>query len=98
MEEKRHTVELTQELIDRLQEVHDSFGDQKVVKTDDGHTIVFYHMQMECRNCGDRLHMDDMHRDEFCDIECYEIKTAEEAREAYEDSAYKAHRDRIRGI
>ena len=98
MEEERHTMELTQEMIDTLQEVLDSWGDEKVYETDDGLKIRFYHMQMECRNCGDRLHMNDMHRDEFCDIQCYEINTQEEAREAYEDSAYKAHKDRRRGV
>ena len=96
--EVTHELEVTEDLIERLNAIFEGDTEPIRFQTDDGHIILFYSNMIDCRNCGDSVHLDDAHNDEFCDEECYQIKYREEAREAYEDAQYSAHKDRRRGI
>ena len=95
---KEHTREITEEMLDDLQEILDGTKDECRIETDDGHIIIFYSKVIDCRNCGDSVHMDDAYREEFCDSQCYEITYEREARERHEDAQYEAHRDKMRGL
>ena len=97
-EELEHRLEATEELIDTLYSILEGKNEEFRFETEDGHIVLFYSSMIDCRNCGDSVHSDDAYDYEFCDVQCYKIAYEEQAREVYEDSAYKAHKDRRRGV